>query len=102
MTRIFNVATLTRVRIDFDPAKDKLNRANHGLSLAFARSLAWDEALVWVDERFEYDEMRMIGLVPEGDRLYYVAFVDRAEVRRVISLRFAERREIKHYVQTYP
>ena len=25
------------VRIDFDPAKDKLNLASHGLSLAFAR-----------------------------------------------------------------
>ena len=90
------------MRTDFDPAKDKLNRANHGLSLSFAKRLAWDEALVWVDDRFDYDEMRMIGLVPEGNRLYYVAFVDRDEVRRVISLRFAERREVKHYVENYP
>lgn len=57
------------MRIEFDPAKDKLNRSAHGLSLSFASSLAWDEALVWVDTRFAYDEMRMIGLVPEGDRL---------------------------------
>jgi uncharacterized protein len=90
------------VRIDFDSAKDKLNRANHGLSLFLARKLAWDEALVWVDDRFEYEESRMIGLLPEGNRLYYVAFVDRGEVRRGISLRFAERREIKHYVESYP
>jgi uncharacterized DUF497 family protein len=90
------------VRIDYDPAKDKLNQANHRLSLALARKLVWDEALVWVDDRFEYEELRMVGLVPEGNRLYYVAFVDRAEVRRVISLRFAERREIKHYVENYP
>jgi len=34
------------VRIDFDPAKDKLNLADHGLSLSLARELAWDEALV--------------------------------------------------------
>jgi len=90
------------VLIDFEPAKDKLNRAQHGLSLAFARKLVWDEALVWVDSRYEYDEIRMIGLVPEGNTLYYVAFVDRGEVRRVISLRYAERREIKHYVENYP
>lgn len=88
--------------IDFDPAKDKLNRAQHGLSLGLARKLVWDEALVWVDDRYEYDEIRMIGLVPEGNTLYYVAFVDRGEVRRVISLRFAERKEIKHYVENYP
>jgi len=90
------------VLIDFDPAKDKLNRAQHGLSLAFAKKLAWDETLVWVDTRYEYDEIRMIGLVPEGNTLYYIAFVDRGEVRRVISLRFAERKEIKHYVENYP
>ena len=89
------------MRIDFDPVKDKLNLRDHGLSLSFARELVWDEALVWVDDRFEYDELRMIGLVPEGNRLYYVAFIDRGEVRRVISLRFAERREIKHYVDNY-
>lgn len=87
--------------IEFDSAKDKLNRAQHGLSLAFAKKLLWDEALVWVDGRYGYDEVRMIGLVPEGDRLYYVAFVDLGEVRRVISLRYAERKEIKHYVETY-
>ena len=90
------------MRIDFDPTKDKLNLADHGLSLSFARELAWDEALVRVDERYEYDELRMIGLVPEGTRLYYVAFVDRGKTRRIISLRQAERREVKHYVENYP
>jgi uncharacterized DUF497 family protein len=90
------------VRIDFDPTKDKLNQARHGLSLALARRLAWEEALVWVDERFEYDEIRMSGLVPGGDRLYFVAFVDRGEARRIVSLRYAERREVKHYVENYP
>ena len=87
--------------IDFDPVKDKLNRAQHGLSLAFARKLIWEEALVWVDGRYQYNEIRMIGLVPEGNTLYYVAFVDRDEFRRVISLRYAERKEIKHYAKNY-
>ena len=90
------------MRIVFDPAKDLLNQQNHGLSLALAGELAWDEALVWVDDRFEYDELRMIGLVPRIDRLYYVAFVDRGEDRRIVSLRYAERREVKHYVENSP
>ena len=90
------------LRIEFDPAKDKLNRALHGIPLSFANTLVWDEAIVWVDDRFRYDEVRMVGLVPAGDRLYYVAFVDRAGSRRIISLRFAVRREIDYYVKTYP
>jgi uncharacterized DUF497 family protein len=87
------------MRIEFDPAKDVANQARHGVSLSLACELDWDAALVWVDERFEYDEMRMIALAPETEILYYVAFVDRGEVRRIISLRRATRREVKHYVE---
>ena len=83
--------------IDFDPAKDLLNRSKHGLSLALARELDWDNSLVWVDERRDYLEVRMIALAPATSKLYYVAFVDRAHTRRVISLRRANRREVKHY-----
>jgi uncharacterized DUF497 family protein len=52
------------------------------------------------DERFEYNEMRMIALAPNTEILYCVAFVDRGKVRRIISLRRANRREVKHYVQS--
>ncbi|MEI7825008.1 MAG: BrnT family toxin [Chlorobiaceae bacterium] len=41
----------------------------------------------------------MIVLAPQTEILYCVAFVDRGEVRRVISLRRANRREVKHYVE---
>jgi uncharacterized DUF497 family protein len=87
------------VRIDFDPNKDLLNRAKHGQSLALAAELDWDQALVWIDDRQDYGEPRMVALVPKAEILYYVAFVDRGPVRRIISLRRANRREVKHYVQ---
>ncbi len=88
------------MRIEYDPAKDAENKARHGVSLAVARELDWDAALVWVDSRFEYYELRMIALAPKTDTLYYVAFVERGEVQRIISLRQATRREVKHYVQS--
>jgi uncharacterized protein len=89
------------VRVEFDLAKDEANVAKHGVPLALARKLDWDAALVWLDERFEYGELRMIALAPETDTLYYVAFVDRGNTRRIISLRRAERREVKHYVENF-
>jgi uncharacterized DUF497 family protein len=88
------------MRFEFDPAKDRTNRAKHGVSLALAVELDWDAALVWVDDRFDYSETRMIALAPETRTLYYVSFVDRGEVRRIISLRPATRREVKYYVQS--
>lgn len=87
------------MRIEFDPAKDIYNVKVHGVSLAFAVQLDWDAALVWLDDRFEDDELRMIALAPETNILYYVAFVERGDVQRIISLRRAERREVKFYVE---
>jgi len=92
------------LQIEFDPKKDAANLARHGVSLALAAALDWDAALVWVDGRFGYDEMRMIALAPESDTLYYAAFVDRIdaqgeETRRIISLRRATRKEVKHFVE---
>jgi uncharacterized DUF497 family protein len=89
------------MRFEFDPAKDASNLAKHGVSLRLATELDWDDALVWVDDRFAYGELRMIALAPSTRILYYVAFVDRGEARRVISLRRATRREVKHYVENY-
>jgi len=88
------------MRIEFDPAKNEANQAKHGVSLLMAVELDWEVALVWVDDRFEYNEMRMIALAPNTGVLYYVAFVDRGNVRRIISLRRANRREVKQYVQS--
>lgn len=87
------------MQIEFDPAKDAINQSKHGISLAKAAELDWDHALVWVDERFGYDEIRMIALAPETSTLYYVAYVDHGETLRIISLREATRREVKHYVE---
>jgi uncharacterized DUF497 family protein len=80
--------------VEFDPAKDLANQTKHGVSLSVAGELNWEAALVWIDDRFEYRETRMIALAPKTEILYYVAFVDRGEARRVISLSRANRREV--------
>lgn len=89
------------MKIEFDPRKDEANQAKHGVSLSMAGALDWNAAWVWMDERMDYGELRMIALAPQTQVLYYVAFVDRGEVRRVISLRRANRREVKHYVENF-
>jgi len=87
------------VQFDFDPGKDATNLSKHGLSLAAAANLSWDAALVWIDDRADYGEARMVALAPIGDMLFFVAFADREQARRIISLRRANRREINHYVK---
>lgn len=84
--------------ITFDPAKDEINFAKHGVSLAEAARLDWETALLQEDARCDYGEVRMTGLAFLDGRLYLVAFTDRGDVRRVISLRKANVREVRFYV----
>jgi uncharacterized DUF497 family protein len=87
----------TGTRFDFDPGKDAASQSKHGLSLAAAAELRWEAALVWLDDRADYGEARMVAFAPIGDILFFVAFVDREPARRIISLRRANRREVNHY-----
>lgn len=89
------------MRFESDPTKDQLNLDKHGVSLSLASDLDWDAALLWIDDRREYGETRILALAPWMSILYYVAFVDRGNVRRVISLRRANRREVRRYVQVF-
>lgn len=89
------------MKILFDPAKNAANLAKHGVSLALAGEMEWDEAVMWPDVRRDYGEPRMSALVLYGGRLFFVAFVDRANERRIITLRKANNREKMHYAKIY-
>lgn len=87
------------MEITFDPFKDEINCAKHGVSLAMAVHIEWDSLYVVPDIRWQYREQRMVGIGYLGLRLYVVVYVDRDEVRRIISLRKANRREVNNYAQ---
>lgn len=85
------------MEIEFDPAKDELNRAKHGISLARAAELA--ELTVERDERFEYGEMRFRAWGTIDGYLYCLAFATRNDRVRAISLRRAHEKEVRRHVQ---
>lgn len=84
------------MKIEFDPAKDAANVANHGISLARASDFT---ALAYIeDDRFDYGEIRYraYGLIDGG--AHCLVFTIRGDTMRVISLRRAHAKEIKRYV----
>ena len=87
------------MKFNFDSNKDAINLAKHQLSLADAANLDWMAALIWIDNRQDYGEIRQIGLVPINQRLYVVVFVDKKTERRIISLRKANNKEYERYEQ---
>lgn len=87
--------------INFDPVKDGRNTDKHGVSLALAVEIDWNDVLCCPDDRQDYGELREIGFARIGDRLYVVVFVQRGDVMRVISLRKANAREVNIYDQAF-
>lgn len=85
--------------IEFDPAKDRLNREKHGLSLAEAQRFEWETTFWQVDNRADYGETRYLAIGYIGQRLHVLVYTDRGKVRRVISLRKANSREEETYAK---
>ena len=81
----------------FDPNKSRANYFKHGIVIEFAQQLEWAKKVVWADDRYHYNEVRMSGLVPLEGKVYAVVYVLRAESTRMISLRKANKREAKRY-----
>ena len=88
------------MKIAFDPAKDAANFAKHGVSLALAKDIEWESAVIWPDTRHDYGEARQACIGYVGDRLFHVVFTYRGTSCRIISLRKANQREIRRYAET--
>lgn len=83
----------------YDPAKNDRNEAERGISFEQAKTFEFDTALVAVDDRKEYGEVREVAFGFIGSRLHVLVFTMRGEACHVISLRKANSREVKAYVE---
>jgi len=92
------VTTITS-KITFDPTKCEANWQKHGISLTLAESIDWSEVWCAPDDRRDYRELREIGYAQMDGQLYCVVFTQRGDMFRVISLRRANSREVKRYVE---
>ena len=82
--------------IVFDPAKDALNLAKHGVSLTAAAE--FEIHVVVPDERRNYDEDRFNAFGLLAGRPYCLTFTVRNGEVRAISLRRARAREYRRHV----
>ena len=82
--------------VEFDPEKDALNIAKHGVSLSRVVDL---EILVFIeDDRGEYGETRFRAWGLIDGNAYCLAFTHRGDKVRAISLRRAHKKEMDRYV----
>jgi uncharacterized protein len=84
------------MKIEYDQAKNQANIKERNLSFDNVALLDWDTALIAQDVR-GHNEQRFIALAMLDGRLHVVCYTWRGEVRRIISFRKANKREVAIY-----
>jgi hypothetical protein len=87
------------VRIDFDAAKNERNLRERGLSFERAADFDFGTALIAVDDRHAYGEVRYVALGLLDGRLHVLCFTETDDGIRVISFRKANSREVRRHAQ---
>ena len=87
------------MEISFDLRKSERNQLERGLSFSLVEQLEWSDAVVEEDKRKDYGERRFRVLGFINNRLHAVVFTPRAGKVHVISLRRANKREVKQHEQ---
>lgn len=59
----------------------------------------WQSALVFVDDREDYGELREVAIGFIGPALYVLTFTRRDEKIRIISLRRAVKNDVRRYAE---
>ncbi len=87
------------MKFEWDDNKRRINLRKHGLDFTNAYRAFNEDAFVITDDREDYNESRYILLGFMRERIVVIAFTVRGDVIRVISMRKANKREQKSYLQ---
>ncbi|CAN5808844.1 BrnT family toxin [soil metagenome] len=84
---------MARFGYEWDEVKRAANLEKHDIDFLALARFDWDGAWTKPDTRPAYDEARYIAYAMLDGRLHAVVFTPRGAIRRIISLRKANRRE---------
>ena len=85
------------MEFEWDEAKNRRNVALRSLSFELAARLFDGPTVETVDHRRDYAELRIKATGAVDSRILVCIYPDRGATRRIISLRFANRRERNDY-----
>ena len=85
------------MEIEFDQTKRAMTLRERGLDFAKSAEVFSGPVLTKEDARFDYSEPRFITFGWLDYRMVVMVWTPRGEVRRIISMRYANEREITKY-----
>jgi len=78
---------------EWDAAKSEKNLRDRGFGFELAADIFSGPVQTAMDERRDYGEQRIIAVGEAAGNILVVVYTDRNNVRRIISARFASRKE---------
>ncbi|HHP7231765.1 MAG TPA: BrnT family toxin [Xenococcaceae cyanobacterium] len=88
------------MEFEWDENKRQSNLSKHGIDFVDAAKIFNRPVLERVDNRYDYEETRIVALGEVNGVVLFVVYTWRGEVRRIISARRATKRERNKYYQT--
>ena len=88
------------MKFEWDTDKAESNAKKHGIRFEVATAVFDDpDRITVIDDRFDYDEERLVTLGKSPDGILVVVTTERDEppLIRIISARKANKRERRHY-----
>jgi uncharacterized protein len=86
---------------EWDAAKSARNEEERGLPFELAALLFDGLVIERIDDRRDYGETRYRAIGVVGDVVWHCVYTPRGAARRIVSLRYANRKERDAYRATY-
>jgi uncharacterized DUF497 family protein len=85
------------MQIEYDPAKDRLNRQKHGVGLDAAVAIFAAPSVQWTSLRESYGEVRHVAVGLFEGLEFTCVFTMRRKVARIISVRRSRHEERERF-----
>jgi len=85
------------MKIDFDRDKSEKNAKERGLPFELATEIFASVNMTFEDNRADYGEIRFVTVGFISERMAVIVWTQHGTLRRIISMRYANGREIEKY-----
>ena len=85
------------MRFAWDDQKHRRNQRERAIGFDYASRIFRGQPLEWIDDRFDYGEVRVRAIGQVDANVLHVVYTDRADVRWIISARLASRKERRQW-----
>lgn len=87
--------------VEWDDEKNKINFQKHGIYFEDAARVFLDENRIDDFDEFHSDDEERIQVIGKVDKILFVVYTERTEKYRLISARYATKKEVKKYYGQY-